>query len=109
MIFLCCNIFIYASANFYGLIFLKYCQYSGFLLISSKSKCFCELCCLSFLSVCLPFCQGHENIQTHKSVKGQVRSSHGASSRSVSTHAHLTSEGVWSSIQEFARLKYQVL
>ncbi|XP_020090308.1 clustered mitochondria protein [Ananas comosus] len=51
--------------------------------------------------------KGHENIQTHKSVKGQVRSSHGASSRSVSTHAHLTSEGVWSSIQEFARLKYQ--
>lgn len=52
--------------------------------------------------------KGQENVQIHKSQKGQMRWSHGASARKgLSTHIHLTSNGVWSNIQEFARSKYQ--
>ncbi|KAJ1280732.1 hypothetical protein BS78_04G255400 [Paspalum vaginatum] len=50
--------------------------------------------------------KGHENSQTQKS-KGQ-KLSHAATSRRVSsTYSNLTSDGIWSSIMEFAKSKYQ--
>ncbi|XP_062222196.1 clustered mitochondria protein-like [Phragmites australis] len=51
--------------------------------------------------------KSHENSQNHKSTKGQ-KLSHGAASRKgLSTYSHLTTDGIWSSIKEFAKSKYQ--
>nr|XP_029116585.1 clustered mitochondria protein isoform X2 [Elaeis guineensis] len=53
--------------------------------------------------------KGQENHKSlDKSGKGQMRLRHGASSKKGhSAHLLLTSEGLWSYIREFARLKYQ--
>ncbi|XP_077210396.1 clustered mitochondria protein-like isoform X2 [Tasmannia lanceolata] len=43
-----------------------------------------------------------------KSKRGQTRWSHGASAKkNHSAYMHVTSEGLWSDIQEFAKVKYQ--
>ncbi|OEL12516.1 Clustered mitochondria protein [Dichanthelium oligosanthes] len=51
--------------------------------------------------------KGHENSQTQKSSKGQKLSHTAASRKGLSTYSHLTSDGIWSSIKEFAKSKYQ--
>ncbi|WOL12357.1 clustered mitochondria protein-like [Canna indica] len=51
-----------------------------------------------------------DNMQkkNQKKAHGQMRRSHGALSRKNHlAHVHLTSEGLWSHIQEFAKFKYQ--
>ncbi|XP_020579345.1 clustered mitochondria protein isoform X2 [Phalaenopsis equestris] len=51
--------------------------------------------------------QAHHH-SSKKSGKGQMKWNHGPFSRKVhSSQTHLHSEGVWSSIQEFAKFKYQ--
>jgi hypothetical protein len=52
--------------------------------------------------------QGHESSQTQKSTKGQKLNNTAASRKGLSTYSHLTSDGIWSSIKEFAKSKYQV-
>ncbi|WVZ73943.1 hypothetical protein U9M48_022192 [Paspalum notatum var. saurae] len=50
--------------------------------------------------------KGHENSQTQKT-KGQKLSHASTSRRVLSTYSNLTSDGIWSSITEFAKSKYQ--
>nr|CAB3450888.1 unnamed protein product [Digitaria exilis] len=50
--------------------------------------------------------KGHENSQSQKSMKGQKLNTP-ASRKCPSTYSHLTSDGIWSSIKEFAKSKYQ--
>ncbi|KAF8643089.1 hypothetical protein HU200_066961 [Digitaria exilis] len=50
--------------------------------------------------------KGHENSQSQKSTKGQKINTP-ASRKCPSTYSHLTSDGIWSSIKEFAKSKYQ--
>lgn len=48
------------------------------------------------------------HISSKRSGKGQTKWSHGSSARKVhSSQTHLHSEGLWSSIQDFAKFKYQ--
>ncbi|AQK54770.1 tola protein homolog1 [Zea mays] len=51
--------------------------------------------------------KGHENSQTQKSTKGHKLSNAAASRKSLSAYSHLTSDGIWFSIKEFAKSKYQ--
>ncbi|URE31155.1 hypothetical protein MUK42_16295 [Musa troglodytarum] len=52
--------------------------------------------------------QGRHQSQ-HKFMKGQIRRLHGEfSTNNRLSYMHLTSEGLWSRIQEFANFKYQV-
>ncbi|KAL5666292.1 hypothetical protein ACJX0J_026400, partial [Zea mays] len=51
--------------------------------------------------------KGHENSQTQKSTKGPKLSHAAVSRKSLSTYSHLTSDGIWFSIKEFAKSKYQ--
>lgn len=52
--------------------------------------------------------QGRHQSQ-HKFMKGQIRRLHGEfSTKNHLSYMHLTSEGLWSRIQEFANFKYQV-
>ncbi|CAN6246336.1 unnamed protein product [Urochloa humidicola] len=51
--------------------------------------------------------KGHENSQTQKPTKGQKQINTAASTKGLSTYSHLTSDGIWSSIKEFAKSKYQ--
>ncbi|CAO2047726.1 unnamed protein product [Urochloa humidicola] len=51
--------------------------------------------------------KGHENSQTQKPTKGQKQIYTAASKKGLSTYSHLTSDGIWSSIKEFAKSKYQ--
>ncbi|CAL4885019.1 unnamed protein product [Urochloa decumbens] len=51
--------------------------------------------------------KGHENSQTQKPTKGQKQNNTAASRKGLSTYSHLTSDGIWSSIKEFAKSKYQ--
>ncbi|OQU85516.1 hypothetical protein SORBI_3004G260100 [Sorghum bicolor] len=51
--------------------------------------------------------KGHENSQIQKSSKGHKLSNAAASRKSLSAYSHLTSDGIWLSIKEFAKSKYQ--
>ncbi|CAN6280189.1 unnamed protein product [Urochloa humidicola] len=51
--------------------------------------------------------KGHENSQTQKPMKGQKQNNTAASRKGLSTYSHLTSDGIWSSIKEFTKSKYQ--
>ncbi|KAL6633659.1 hypothetical protein ACP70R_026330 [Stipagrostis hirtigluma subsp. patula] len=50
--------------------------------------------------------KSQENNQNSKSAKGQKLSQGVASRKGLSTYSHLTSDGIWSSIKEFAESKY---
>uniref|UniRef100_A0A0D9YXF5 Clu domain-containing protein n=1 Tax=Oryza glumipatula TaxID=40148 RepID=A0A0D9YXF5_9ORYZ len=50
--------------------------------------------------------KGHEKTQNQKSAKGQKSSLSASSKNIVPTFSHLTSDGIWSNIKEFAKHKY---
>ncbi|KAL6912229.1 hypothetical protein ACP4OV_001034 [Aristida adscensionis] len=51
--------------------------------------------------------KSHDSGQNSKSTKGQKLNQGAASRKSLSTYSHLTSDGIWSSIRDFAKSKYQ--
>ena len=71
------------------------------------SRYFC-LYCNYKLHNFIFYVQGHESSQTQKSTKGQKLNNTAASRKGLSTYSHLTSDGIWSNIKEFAKSKYQV-
>jgi protein TIF31 len=71
--------------------------------------CFCVFARIVIIKLhnFILYFQGHESSQTQKSTKGQKLNNTAASRKGLSTYSHLTSDGIWSSIKEFAKSKYQ--